>query len=109
MVSTLKFIQGHIINLDRKENCMENYELTFLVNDAADAKEVKTTLESYKGKITNENAWGKRALAYPIGKATSAEYFTYNISIDSAQIEEFKTKMNFNEKIIRYLLLKEDK
>ena len=88
---------------------MENYELTFLVNDAADVKEIKSTLDFYAGKITKENAWGKRALAYSIGKSTSAEYFTYTIEIDASKIKEFKIKMNFNEKIVRYLLLKEDK
>lgn len=87
---------------------MENYELTFLVNDAADAKDVKSTLESFDGKIVEEKPWGKRALAYPIDKLESAEYFTYMIQIDPAKIEDFKTKMNFNEKIIRYLLLKEE-
>lgn len=88
---------------------MENYELTFLVNEAGDAKEIKSTLDFYAGKIIKENAWGKRALAYPIGKLTSAEYFTYTIQIDATKVKEFKTKMNFNEKIVRYLLLKEDK
>lgn len=91
------------------EYCMDNYELTFLVNDAADAKEIKSTLESYSGKILEEKEWGKRALAYPIGKIEAAEYYTYRVQIDPSQIEEFKQKMNFNEKIIRYLLLKEEK
>lgn len=87
---------------------MENYELTFLVNNQADAKEVKTALDQFSAKVISEESWGKRALAYQINKLESAEYFTYKIQIAADKIEEFKIKLNFNEKVIRYLLLKEE-
>lgn len=65
-------------------------------------------LEASSGTLQNEEKWGKRTLAYPINKETSAEYFTWKIEIGEANLNELKKKLNFNEKLIRYLILKSD-
>lgn len=87
---------------------MDSYELTFTVEDAAEAKNVKAILESFSAKMVSENNMGKRALAYPINKLTSAEYFTWQIELEKSKVNEFKQKMNYNEQILRYILLKNE-
>ena len=85
---------------------MNKYELTVMVRNEGDIENVKTLLETYKGKITEEKKWGKRELAYPIKKETSAYYFTYQLEVGGSEISDFKKKMNFDDKVLRYLLLK---
>ncbi|GIW62553.1 MAG: 30S ribosomal protein S6 [Patescibacteria group bacterium] len=85
---------------------MSNYELTFLTANEKDKEEMDKLLKSAKAKIINETKWGERALAYRIKKHSKAFYFTYNIVMPAENIADFKTKLGYNDKIIRYLLLK---
>ena len=85
---------------------MTKYELTLLLPEEAEVKNIKELITILKGKIEKEDTWGKRNLAYPIKKAASAFYFHWLIDIDHGNVNELKKKLNFNEKLIRYLLLK---
>ncbi len=85
------------------------YEFTFLLPEEAEAKTIQELIHSQKGKIQNEEAWGKKILAYPIkkhGRQTAAFYYHWLLDLEQNQITELKKKLNFNEKLIRYLLLK---
>lgn len=84
------------------------YEITFILNDESETKNIKSLLESLEGKITEEKAWGERELAYPVQKLRSAKYFTWTFTIPPKNLAELKRKLNFNEKMIRFLLLKLD-
>jgi small subunit ribosomal protein S6 len=85
---------------------MNKYELTVIVRNEGDIEVVKKLLESYEGKIIEEKKWGKRELAYPIKKETSAFYFTYQLEVGGSNISDFKKKLNFDDKVLRYLMLK---
>lgn len=85
---------------------MSAYELTFLLNEEAEIKNLKDLLTSLSIKVTEEKNWGKRTLSYPIKKQDSANYYTWSIDADTIHIKELKNKLNFNEKLMRYLLLK---
>lgn len=85
---------------------MTQYELTFLLNEEAELKNLKTLITSLAGTVTKEDKWGERELAYSIKKNTSAVFYNWQITIDEKRINEFKKKLNFTEKMIRYLLLK---
>lgn len=87
---------------------MTKYELTLLVPEEAELKNLKELITQFKGIIKKEEQWGKRTLAYPIKKNTSAYYFHWLIELDQSNINELKKKLNFNEKLIRHLLLKVD-
>lgn len=84
------------------------YELTILLTNKEDAKTVKDLILSEKGKIEKEEDWGKKALAYPIKKNQSAYFLLWSIAIEDDRVNEVKKKLNFNEKLLRYLLLKVD-
>ena len=87
---------------------MELYELAVLVRKESDLSAAKDLLEAAGAKIEKETTWGKKDLAYPISKETAAFYYFLDISLDSSKIKDLKNKMNFDEKILRYLLLKKD-
>ncbi len=85
---------------------MAKYELTLLLPEEAEIKSLKDIVNSLKGKIVKEENWGKKSLVYPIKKNSSAYFFHLLFNIDQNNITELKNKLNFNEKLIRYLLLK---
>jgi small subunit ribosomal protein S6 len=87
---------------------MNTYEFTFLVEDAKATKAVEKALESFSGKKLNENAWGKRLLAYPINKVVGAEYFTWHIQIGATELDQFKQKLNYDNLVLRYLFLNQE-
>ena len=84
---------------------MNKYEFTFLLNDGDELKELKKTLQGYSGSITNEKSWGERILTYPINKIDKANYYTWQIEIEKKNLTEFKKKLNYNDKIIRHIIL----
>jgi len=82
------------------------YELTFLLDNEEETKNIKSLLDSVKAKLVKEDKWGERSLAYPIKKLRSAKYFHWLLEMDENQTTELKKKLNFNDKIVRHLLLK---
>ncbi len=82
------------------------YELTFLLNDESELEPMQKLVAAANGKVVKETKWGSRKLTYPIKKQTSAFYYTWDLEIDANQVSELKKKLNFNEKLLRYLLLK---
>jgi len=81
------------------------YEFTIIVRNAAALVIAQKLLESFGGKKIDEKAWGKRILTYPIKKETSAEYYTWNIQLDKAKLAMFNTKLNYEDAILRHLIL----
>lgn len=84
------------------------YELTFLLNEEEEIKNLKILIESLKGKVTKEEKWGKKTLSYPIKKNISANFYSWSIEMSPKEVKELKRKLGFNEKLIRFLLLKID-
>ena len=89
---------------------MNQYEFIFLMEDEKDQKDLRELISSLSGKIIDEKAHGLKRLAYEIKKHKAANLFEWIIQLDLDKISEFKKKLGFREKVIRYLILKlEDK
>jgi ribosomal protein S6 len=52
-----------------------------------------------------EENLGEKTLAYSIKKNHTALFYIFQIEIDKKNISELKKKLNFNDKILRYLLV----
>lgn len=61
-----------------------------------------------KGRIWRLNNWGLRRLAYKIRKATHANYVLMNFELDAKFINDFKSMLDKDERIIRHLVMKRD-
>jgi len=57
------------------------------------------------GNLT-ANHWGVRQLAYPIRKFTEGYYVLYEAKIDPTRIKDIERSMQFNEDILRYLVVR---
>jgi len=84
------------------------YELVILLNEEAELKAVKELIASLSGKVEKEEKWGEKILAYPIKKSHQAKFFSLYLSIGDKETAELRKKLNFNDKILRYLLLEKN-
>ena len=83
----------------------QTYEFVFLLNEEKELKLIKELLISFGGKLSQEDNWGEKTLSYPIKKNRTAKFYHWIIELEKSKIKEFKTKLNFNDKLIRYLIL----
>ncbi|CAL1397488.1 unnamed protein product [Linum trigynum] len=100
---------------DLKDDLMRHYEVVYLIHekhaeevDAVNEK-VQDFLREKKAKIWRMNDWGMRRLAYKIQKAKNAHYILMNFEIEARWINEFKTMLDQDERVIRHLVIKRDK
>lgn len=82
------------------------YELTLLLPEEAELKNITQIITSLKGKIDSEEKWDKKTLSYPIKKQRSAHFFNLQLTLDQDKVNSLKKNLNFNEKLMRFLLLK---
>ncbi len=76
-------------------------------SDLEDAlKAHEQTLEEMQGSVVYKESWGLRNLAYPIKENKKAFYEFMNIELPQNNIKDLNSKLNLNEKIIRYLSIK---
>ncbi|KWZ77047.1 ribosomal protein S6 [Anaerococcus hydrogenalis] len=94
----------------------KNYEVMFIINagldeEAADAivKRVEDLITKNGGTVNNIDRMGKRRLAYEVKKQIDGNYVLVEFAIDPAQIKEIDRVIKINEKIIRHLIVKQDK
>jgi len=58
------------------------------------------------GKVTKEDLWGERDLAYPIKKNTKGYYVHFEFETDPALAKDLDKNLKVEEDIIRYLLIR---
>lgn len=85
---------------------MSEYEFVFLLNEKEELKKIKESVVSLSGKILEEKELGKQNLAYPVKKQTSANFYEWRVQLAQDKLDEFKKKMNFNDKLLRYLIVR---
>ena len=84
---------------------MSKYNLTFLLNEESELKTLKELVASLDCKIVKEEKWGEKTLAYPIKRLLKAVYYQWQLEMPKTNAMELRKRLQFNEKLIRYLLL----
>lgn len=93
---------------------MRHYEVVYLIHeDRKDEveivnKKVQEFIKEKKGRIWRFSDWGMRRLAYKIQKANNAHYILMNFEIEARWINNFKSMLDKDERIIRHLVMKKD-
>lgn len=94
---------------------MRNYELTLVLSGEATAAKKKSLIEKIekivsvnKGKIGKIADWGKKDLAFKIGKNTSGVYLHFPLELGAVAAREVGKQMKVLDEVIRYLLVKID-
>ncbi len=94
---------------------MSLYEHVFLARqDVSNAqvealtKEFSDVIEQGGGKITKNEYWGVKGLAYKIKKNRKAHFSLLNIDAPPAAVAEMERRMGLSTEIIRFLTIKVD-
>lgn len=93
---------------------MRHYEVVYLIHeDRKDEveivnKKVQEFIKEKKGRIWRTSDWGMRRLAYKIQKAKNAHYILMNFEIEARWINDFKSMLDKDERVIRHLVMKKD-
>lgn len=72
-------------------------------------QEMKTLIAEASGKITHEDLWGLRELAYVIKKQRQGYYIVLNFTADPLKVKEFEKQLNIHQGVLRYLIQKTPK
>ncbi|KAK9070435.1 hypothetical protein SSX86_010837 [Deinandra increscens subsp. villosa] len=99
-------------DLDAEQN--RHYEVVYLIHEnfKEEVEKVNLKIQEFlsekKGRVHRFSDWGLRKLAYKIQKAKSAHYILMNFEIEAKWINEFKSMLDKDGRIIRHLVMKQD-
>ncbi|XVF38917.1 hypothetical protein REPUB_Repub20aG0143700 [Reevesia pubescens] len=98
------------LNVER----MRHYEVVYLIHEKHEEEvesvneKVQDFLREKRGRLWRLNDWGLRRLAYKIQKAKNAHYILMNFELEARWINDFKTVLDKDERVIRHLVIKRD-
>jgi small subunit ribosomal protein S6 len=92
------------------------YETVFISTPVLSPQQVKETVNDFKnfiesrdGKITHEEDWGIKKLAYSIKKRGSGFYYLMQFEADGEVIDKLSVQFKRDARILRHLTVKMDK
>lgn len=94
---------------------MRQYELVMLVHPDVDEERLEAVVERVRrvasdhgGSIVSEDNWGRRKLAYKIGRFTEANYHLANIEMEGSGTTMLDNSLKLTDDVIRHLLIRKD-
>ena len=92
---------------------MRDYELLVVLDpnldeaaiDALNAR-IQTMSTQRGGTIENVDVWGRRRLAYPIGRYRDGVYILYRMQLPPNAAAEIERALKLTESVIRHLLVR---
>ncbi len=94
----------------------KHYETVFILTPVLSEEQAKEAVSKYKkiladagAKVTHQENWGLRKLAYPIRKRTSGFYHLFQIEGPGTCIDPFELEFRRDERVLRYLTVALDK
>jgi len=92
------------------------YETVFILTPVLSEEQTKETVDFYRktlkecgAKITNEEHWGLRKLAYPIQKKSTGFYHVIQFEGPAPTIKDLDIAYHRDERILRYITVALDK
>lgn len=94
---------------------MPNYECAVLLAPTLSDEQVQEQIETIKtwftglgAQVSDVDVWGRKRLAYPIGKNQEGFYVIYYFTLDREQsrLVEFEKRVNTTESILRHLVIR---
>jgi small subunit ribosomal protein S6 len=94
---------------------VRTYEVVFVAAPTITSDELdgfishaQSVVENKNGKVTKVDNWGKKSLAYKIGKFREAYYVVLTIEGDGGAIAELERRFRVTDYIIRFLSVRID-
>ena len=93
---------------------MRTYEVLFILSPQVTEEETTTLIADFKGvaerngaTLKNEEAWGRRRLAYPIQKFNEGVYHLFVLESDSS-LSELDRRMKNVDRVLRHVIVRTD-
>jgi len=93
---------------------MRTYEVLFILSPQVTEEESTTLITDFKGvaerngaTLKNEEAWGRRRLAYPIHKFTEGIYHLFVLESESS-LSELDRRMKNVDRVLRHVIVRTD-
>ena len=93
---------------------MRTYEVLFILSPQVPEEEAnsligefRTIAEGTGAKLKNEEAWGRRRLAYPIHKFNEGNYHLFVFESDGS-LAELDRRMKNSDRILRHIIVRTD-
>jgi len=93
---------------------LKRYDLVFITLADLPNEEIDAIVERYtsiaknmKGTVIRVSRWGKRKLAYLIGKQSRGYYVMMDFAGTGSIVSELERNLKFDEKIIKYMTVKQ--
>jgi small subunit ribosomal protein S6 len=90
---------------------MRRYELMLLLRPDLEDDKLQAAVEKVTraivnagGSLSKVSPWGKRRLAYDIGRHREASYFLIHFDIEPSQVRDIERGMLISEEILRHLV-----
>ena len=94
----------------------KSYETIFILTPVLSEEQAKEAVDNYRklikehsGKMTNEEHWGLRKLAYPIQKKSTGFYHVLQFNAPTTIVKDLEIAYQRDERILRYLTVTLDK
>jgi small subunit ribosomal protein S6 len=91
-------------------SALRPYEILVILNagltdeeSAALLTQLGETVKGLGAEVTKVENWGKRRLAYDIGKQREGTYAVLEVSAEPAMVKEFERQLKLNENVLRFL------
>ena len=93
---------------------MRTYEVLFILSPQVTEEEATTLIADFKSvaerngaTLKNEEAWGRRRLAYPIQKFTDGIYHLFVLESDQS-LSELDRRMKNVDRVLRHVIVRTD-
>ena len=95
---------------------MREYELTVVYDLAvaeaggqdAGPQRITSLVEGRGGKMLKVDHWGRRRMAYPIGRALDGDYVVTRVELEPASVAALEAALKIDEKVYRHLVVRAD-
>src|SRR6478609_11008890 len=97
---------------DQREDCQRmtrQYEAVYVFDSTLEDAAITDKLGRFNGLLGNPgdlqvNHWGRRQLAYPIGRRESGYYVVARFGAETATLPEYERAIKLDDGIIRHLI-----
>ncbi len=93
---------------------LKRYDLVFITLADLPGEEIDAIVDRYasiiknmKGTVIRISRWGKRKLAYLIGKQSRGYYVMMDFAGTGSTVSELERNLKFDEKILKYMTVKQ--
>jgi small subunit ribosomal protein S6 len=94
---------------------MRTYEVLFILNSQLPEQDATNLIADFRGiaeksgaTLINQEAWGRRRLAYPIEKMQDGIYHLFVFQTEGDVLNELDRRMKNSDQVVRHMIVRTD-